>query len=93
MLSRFSHVQIFVTLGTIVCQAPLSMGFSRQNTGVGCHAFFQGIFPTQGSKLRCLCLLHSRWILYLLSHLGSQINQIYSSKVNMSYTKYFFYRH
>ena len=27
--------------------------------GVGCHALLQGIFPTQGSHLRLLCLL--RW--------------------------------
>ena len=26
-------------------QAPLSMGFSSKNTGVGCHALLQGIFP------------------------------------------------
>ena len=30
MLSRFSHVQLFVTLWTIAHQAPLSMGFSWQ---------------------------------------------------------------
>ena len=30
MLSCFSHVQVFVTLWTIACQAPLFMGFSRQ---------------------------------------------------------------
>ena len=30
MLSRFSHVRLFLTLWTIACQAPLSMGFSRQ---------------------------------------------------------------
>ena len=24
--------------------------FSGKNTGVGCHAFFQGIFPTQRIK-------------------------------------------
>ena len=30
MFSHFSHVQLFVTLWTIACQAPLSMGFSRQ---------------------------------------------------------------
>ena len=35
--------------GTGVRQAPLSMGFPRQNTGVGRHAFLQGDFPTQGS--------------------------------------------
>ena len=30
MLSHFSHVQLFVTLLTVALQAPLSMGFSRQ---------------------------------------------------------------
>ena len=30
MLSRFSHVQLFVTLWTVAHQAPLSMAFSRQ---------------------------------------------------------------
>ena len=30
MLSRFSCVWVFATLWTIACQAPLSMGFSRQ---------------------------------------------------------------
>ena len=28
------------------------------NTGVDCHALFQGIFPTQGLNLCLLCLLH-----------------------------------
>ena len=30
MLSRFSYIRLFVTLLTIAHQAPLSMGFSRQ---------------------------------------------------------------
>ena len=30
VLSHFSHVQFFATLWTVVCQAPLSMEFSRQ---------------------------------------------------------------
>ena len=29
-----------------------------KNTGVGCHALLQGSFPTQGSNLSLLCLLH-----------------------------------
>ena len=29
-----------------------------KNTGVGCHALLQGIFPTQGSNQRLLGLLH-----------------------------------
>ena len=31
MLSRFSCVQLFATLWTVACQAPLPMGFSRQD--------------------------------------------------------------
>ena len=42
-----------------------------KNTGVGCHALHQGIFPTQGSNPRCLHLLYYRKILYPLSHLVS----------------------
>ena len=38
-----------------------------KNTGVGCHALLQGIFPTQGSNHG---LLHCRWILYGLSYQG-----------------------
>ena len=38
-----------------------------KNTGVGCHALFHGIFPTQGSNPG---LLYCRWILYHLSHQG-----------------------
>ena len=39
-----------------------------KNTGVGCHALLQGIFPTQGSNWG---LLHCRRILYQLSYQGS----------------------
>ena len=41
---------------------------SGQNTGVGCHALLQGIFPTQGSNPG---LPQCRQILYQLSHQGS----------------------
>ena len=38
MLSHFSHVQFFATLWTVARQAPLSMGFSRQEyrSGLPC---------------------------------------------------------
>ena len=36
-----------------------------KNTGVGCHALFQGIFPTQGSNPG---LQHCRQTLYHLNH-------------------------
>ena len=46
-------------------QAPLSMEYSRQDTGVDSHSLLQGIFPTQGSNPG---LPHFGWILYHLSH-------------------------
>ena len=30
---------------TVACQAPLAMEFSRQNSGVDCHALLQGDLP------------------------------------------------
>ena len=54
-----------MTLWTVARQAPLSMDSSGKNTGVGCHFLLQGIFPTQGSNLHLLCLLHWRRILLL----------------------------
>ena len=58
VLSKFSRVWLCVTQWTVACQAPLSMGFSRQEYGVGCHTLLQGIFPSQGSNLHLLRLLH-----------------------------------
>ena len=50
-----SHVRLFATPWTTVRQAPLSMGFPRQEYWcLGCRFLLQGIFPTQGSKLHLL---------------------------------------
>ena len=51
MLSHFSCVQLFSTLYTAACQAPLSMGFPRQEYWSGLPWLLQGIFLTQGSNL------------------------------------------
>ena len=65
VLSHFSRVRLFVMLWTVAHLAALSMGFSRQETGMGCHLLLQGIFLTQGSKPG---VPHCRQILYCLSH-------------------------
>ena len=45
MLSHFNHAPLFVTLWTITCQAPLSMGFPRQE-------YWSGLpFPSPGDLL------------------------------------------
>ena len=58
MLRRFSCVRLSVTPWTLARQAPLSMGFSRQEYWSGLHFLLQGIFLIQGLILRLLCLLY-----------------------------------
>ena len=53
------------------------MESTGKNTGVGGHAFLQGIFRTQGSNPG---LLHFRQIVYRLSHQGSPDTSKASSK-------------
>ena len=43
-----SHVQLFVTLWTVACQAFLSMGFSRQEYRSGLPCPPPGALPTLG---------------------------------------------
>ena len=72
-MKSLSHVQLFVTPWTIACQAPPSMGFSRQRYWNGLPFPSPGIFPTQGLNPG---LPHCRQTLYHLSHQGSP-NTIY----------------
>ena len=64
------------------CQAPLSMGFSRQEYGMGCHLLLQGIFLTQGLNPG---LLHCRQILYCLSHQGNPLQG--KGQLKLSYVR------
>ena len=43
MYSRFSRVQLFATLWTVACQAPLSMGFSRHEGKMACKEYWSGL--------------------------------------------------
>ena len=66
-----SHAVIPTLSDPVHCSLPGSSvhGYSpAKNTGVGCHALLQGIFPTQGSNPG---LPHCRQIPYRLSHQGS----------------------
>ena len=64
-------------------QAPLFMGFSRKNTAVDCHVILQRIFPTQGSNLHLLCLLH--WLLHSLPLTPPVKPKCYSKNVLFSF--------
>ena len=72
-VKSLSHVRLFATLWTVARQAPLFMGFSRQEYWSGSPFPSPGIFPTQGSNLG---LLLCRQTLYPLSHQGSPYYEI-----------------
>ena len=65
----FSCVQLCESQWMVAPQAPLSLGFSRQEYWSGLSCPPQGIFPTQGSNPG---LPHCRWTLYCLSHQEAQ---------------------
>ena len=48
VLSHFSHVRLFVTLWTVAHQAPLSIGFSRQEYWSGLPCLSPGDFLDPG---------------------------------------------
>ena len=51
VLNRFSHVRLFVTPWTVAHQAPLSMGFSRQEYWSGLPLPSPGDLPDSGIEL------------------------------------------
>ena len=64
---------VYDSCDPIDCSLPGSSvhgGSPGKNTGVGCNALLQEIFPTQGSNPS---LPHCRCILYCLNHQGSHL--------------------
>ena len=62
-----SHVRLFTTHGLYPSRLLCPWDFPGKNTGVGGHFLLHEVFLTQESNPSLLCLLHCRWILYLLS--------------------------
>ena len=69
--------RLFVILWTVAQQAPLSVGFSRQEDWSGCYTLLQGIFLNQGLNTHLSCLLHWQVHSLPLSHQGS-LSYLYS---------------
>ena len=61
---------------TVARQAPLSMGFSTKEYGVGCHVLRQGNFLIQVLNTHLLHLLHWQAGSLALAHLGSNFIHI-----------------
>ena len=69
VLNRCSCVRLFVSLWTVACQDPLSMGFSRQEYWSGFPCPPPGDLPAQGLNPLLLCLLHWQMDSLSLSYL------------------------
>ena len=63
-MHTLSRVLLFVTAWTVARQAPLSMGFSRQEYWSGLPFPPPGDLPNPGIKPMSLHLLHCRHVLY-----------------------------
>ena len=86
-------VQLFVTPWTVAHQAPLSMGFPRQEYWSGLPFPLQGIFLAQGLNPHLLCLLHWQVDFFFLplSHLGSPENSKTATlSLNFTVSKHFY---
>ena len=59
-----------------------------KNTGVGCQALLQGIFPTQGLNPG---LSRCRWILYCLSHQGRHLGSPKQQQMAWGISRAFIY--
>ena len=81
MSEPLSRVQLFAAPWTAAHQA--AWDSPGKNTGVGCHALLQGIFPTQGSNSCLLYLLHCSRIFYPLNHREASANLV--SPANMDF--------
>ena len=58
MLSHLSCLQLCDPMDCSPPDFSVHGDFPGKDTGVGCCALFQGIFPTQGLNQRLLCALH-----------------------------------
>ena len=79
LLSRFSRVWLCETPYTAAHQAPPSLGFSRKNTGVGCHFLLQWVKVKSESEVAQSCLTLSNAMDHSLP--GSPVHGIFQARV------------
>ena len=89
MLSHFNHVQVFVTLWTVACQDPLSMGFFKQGYWSGLPYHPPGDVPNPGVEPASPAASALQANSLPLSHLGSLPNSITNIILNVERQKFF----
>ena len=77
VLSRWVVPKSFVASWTEAASLLCPWDLPGKNTGVCCYFLFQGIFPTQGSNLSLLCLLHWQADSFPISRLGNLLVYVF----------------
>ena len=80
LVCKLSHVQLFVTPGTVGPQTSLSMEFSGKGHWSGCHCLLPRVFATQGPNLLSLCPQYWQADSSPLQNLRSPRNVIFPAK-------------
>ena len=86
VLNPFSHVLLFAMLWTVACQAPLSMGFSRQEFWSGLPCPIQEDLPNSGIEPVSLVCALAGWFLTTSTTWEAWKQDIYRQKKNHSWT-------
>ena len=86
-MGMLSHVQLFATHGLQPTRPLCLWNFPGKNTGVGCHAFLQGIFPTHRSKTLVSPALTGRFFTNCAT-CGTWLYSSITSKNVASYRRY-----
>ena len=77
VVQSLSHVPLLGPCGLQPTRLFCPWNSPSENTGIGCHALLQGIFPTQESNPHLLCLLHWQAGSLPLAPRGKPLRQIY----------------
>ena len=85
LLSHFSHVQLCATQGTVAHQAPLSMGFSRQEYWSGLPCPPAGDLPNPGIEPASLTSLALVGGSLSLAPPGKTLQHVIITKILMRY--------
>ena len=88
VLSCFSCVQRIVTLSTVACQAPVSMGFSRQEYWSGLPCPTPGDLPDPGIEPVSLMSPTLAGRFFTTQPQGSPLSTIAIEKKNLAWTEF-----
>ena len=92
VLSCVTHVQLCDSMDYNLPGSSVHGDSAGKNTGMGCHALLQGIFPTQGLNSNPLCLLHWEAAFFSSSSLFSTTSATWEHKVLIMFISIIIFR-